>query len=381
MFPPKRAVALAILAAASIAPQLVLAQSERVRDEPREGVRSDESEAEKDPLRGSTLLFDQNMSTQTAHLEPSPQQSDVPSYGLWLSLRPRWSFNSKLRVQARFDYYKELTNSQNTTYLRENVVDDLWTDLIYSTPLAEGGRWKNTRVNLGARALWPTSKQSQAEGIYLTLGATAGVKQTFPLRGEEAHWLNSAYVSVLAAYLHPFSAATTATQYGGFAYVREDVDLRSFRSDQLTGQTLVNHKLYGLLESGLQITPKLGVALDLIWIEEWHYLPTDTPIATSTGAVRVPRTGDQQLTQLVWVVAEVDYSLLDEVTLGLGYYNLTNALAADGTARGPFSAGQDNLFWSPDARVYFDVTLNLDKIFEDLAPRYRPRTRALTGRR
>ncbi len=374
---------MAIAAAVVAEAGSVLAQSERVRDEPHEEASSKDGEVEKDPLRGSTLLIDQNMSTQTARLEPSPQQSNVPSYGFWLSLRPRWSFSDKLRVQARLDYYKELTNSQNTTYLREDVFDDIWTDVIYSTPLAEAGLWRNTRVTLGARALWPTSKQSQAEGIYVTLGGTAGVKQTFSLRGEEARWLNSAYVSVLAAYLHPFSAATTPTQYGGFAYVREDVDLRSFRSDQVTGQTLVNHKLYGLFESGLQVTPKFGLALDFIWIDEWHYSPTDTAIATSTGAVRVPRTGDQQTTQLVWVVAEGDYRLLDEVTLGLGYYNLTNALAPDGRPRGPFSAGQENLFWSPDARVYLDVTLNLDKIFEDLAPRYKPRTRAsaVGGRR
>ncbi len=382
MFPLKRLVALAVAVAASVAARLVFAQSlERVRDEPREGLGSADHEADKDPIRGSTLLFDQSMSTQTAHLEPSPQQSNVPFYGWWLSLRPRWNFNSKLRVQARLDYYKEFTNSQETTSLREDVFDDVWTDLIYSTPVAEDGRWRNTRASLGARSLWPTSKQSQAEGIYLTLGATAGLKQTFPLRADEAAWLSSLYVNLSVTYLHPFSAATTPTSYGGFAYTRQDVDSRSFVSDQLTGQTLVSHKLYGLLESGLQVTPKVGVALDLIWIDQWHYAPSETPVTALTGAVHVPRTGDQQLTQLVWLIAEVDYSLLDEVTLGLGYYNLTNAIAPDGTARGPFSGGEDNLFWSPDARVYFDITANLDKIFEDMAPRYRPKARPLTGRR
>ena len=110
----------------------------------------------------------------------------------------------------------------------------------------------------------------------------------------------------------------------------------------------------------------------MIWINQWHYLPSDATISTLTGPVLISHSADdQQFTQLFWFVAAVDYELLDEVSLGLGYYNLTNVIAPDGTVRGPFSGGEDNLFWSPDAHVFFDVTVNLDRVFEDATGRYR----------
>ena len=83
-----------------------------------------------DPLRGSTFIFDQSVSTQTIRLDPSVPLSYVPYYGWWLSLRPRWNFNDHLRVQARFDYYKEFTNREDTTYYRQNVFGDIGTDLV-----------------------------------------------------------------------------------------------------------------------------------------------------------------------------------------------------------------------------------------------------------
>ena len=345
------------------------------RDEAAEArQQSTESSADKnkDPIRGSTLVFDQAMSTQTAHLDPSPQLSYVPFYQWWISFRPRYNFSDKLRLQARFDYYKELTNSQNTTYEHEDVFGDLWTDLVYSTPLATDGRWKNTKVSAGLRALWPTSKASQGQGTYVALGAIAGAAQKIPLRGEGAPVLNSARLGVNLVYLHPFTSATTPNAFDNFGYVRQDVDGYSFVSHQLTGQPIVNHTLYAILDSGLQITPKLGLSLDFIWINQWHYALTDATISGLTGAIKVGASSDdQQFTQLFWFLTSIDYELFNEVSLGLGYYNLANVISPDGQLRGPFYGGQDNVFWSPDANIFFDVTANLDRIFEDATGRYK----------
>jgi hypothetical protein len=319
----------------------------------------------RDPLRGTTFLFDQSLSTQAAHLEPSPQQSYVPFYGWWLSLRPCWHFNDKLRFQARLDYYKEFTNSQQTTLYREDVFDDIWTDLVYETPLADDEPWRNTKVSIGARALWPTSKRSQGAGTYVTLGGLAGVQQTLPINGQGARFLDAAWVGLRFRYLHPFTNTTTPTNYGDFAYVRENVDGFSFVSDQLAGQTLVDHELWAILDGGVVITPRLELAVALIWIDQWHYPPPAAAVNTLTGPVSVGRNGDQQFTQLLWDTIALDYALVDEVSLGLGYYNLTNSISADGKLRSPFAGGQDNAFWSPDARIFFDVSANLDRIFED----------------
>jgi hypothetical protein len=365
--------AVAIVGGSALLASSAAAQSiQRTKDQPAENATTIPS-TDKDPLRGSTFLFDQSMSTQTAHLEPSPQQSYVPFYGWWLSLRPRYNFDDHWSVRGRFDYYKEFTNSGDTALYREDVFGDIWTDVVYSRQLAESGRFKNTKVSFGARALWPTSKATQAQGVYVTLGATAGISQKIPIRGEDSPWLGSARVGLSMAYLHPFSQATTANDYGNFAYTRQNVEGFSFISDQLNGQTLSAHTLYGILDSGLQATKKLGLTLDFILINQWHYAPTQgvtVPISGGNAVVANP-VNDQQFTQLGWFVLEADYDLLDELSLGLGYYNLANTISPDGQVRTLFGGGDNSLLWSPDARVYFDVTANLDKIFEDLTGRYK----------
>jgi hypothetical protein len=325
---------------------------------------------DKDPLRGSTFLFDQSITTATADAGLVTPQSQVPFYGWWLSLRPRWNFNDKLRLQGRFDFYKEFTNSQDTTLQREDVFGDIWTDLIYSTPLATEGRWKDTKVSVGARVLWPTSKVSIDQGIYFTAGATAGLSQKFTLKGPDAPVLNSARAGLTFAYLHPFSDSTTPNS-PNFAYTRENVEGFSFVSHQLSGQTLSNHTLYGILDTGIDITPKLSATLDFILINQWHYAPPSACITITTGPVCPPRINDQQFTQESWFVLQADYEIIPELSLGLGYYNLANTIAPDGTVRTLFGGGDHSLLWSPDARFYFDITANLDKIYEAATGRYK----------
>ena len=64
---------------------------------------------------------------------------------------------------------------------------------------------------------------------------------------------------------------------------------------------------------------------------------------------------------------------LDELVLSVGYYNLSNAIAPDGNARG--LVGGDTIWWSPDARFFFSATANLDVLFKDLTqPQARPPT-------
>jgi hypothetical protein len=329
-------------------------------------------ESARDPFRGSTLLIDQSITTPTAHVGLASAQSDLFLYAWWLSLRPRWNFTDKLRVQARFDYNKELTNSQPTTDENEDVFGDIWTDVVYGSPLAAAGTWQNTKVTVGGRAIWPVSKASYREGVYVTLGGTTGISQKIPLRGPDAPLLNGARLGLTMTYLHPFSDSTTPN-FPGFTYTRVDTDLRSFASNQLSGQTLANHTLYGILDAGLDITPKLSALLDVVLINQWHYAPTTGGAAgcvtITTGPVCPPRVGDQQYVQLTWLVLEADYQVLPALSVGLGYYNLANTIAPDGTVRSLFAGGEHSLLWSPDARFYLDATVNLDKVYEAVTGR------------
>jgi hypothetical protein len=329
-------------------------------------VRSTLREESVNPLRQSIFLFDQSMTTQTAGLGPAPQ-SYVPLYEIWLSFRPRYYFGEHLSVRGRFDYTKELTNNQTTTYYREDVFGDIWTDLVYQANL---DRWPETKASVGVRALWPTSKISQANGTYATLGVIGGAQHKVQIRGGDAPAFNDFHVAVSFSYLHPFTPFTSGTQYDNFGYTRQDVDGRSFISHQLTGQTLVEHTLWWIVDAGLQITPRLSLTADFVVINQWHYAPTGNvhaPIAGGSATVASP-TNDNQFVQNTWLTLDVDYALLDELDIGVGYYNLANYLAPDGQGRSLF--GPNNIWWSPDARIFFDLTANLDVLWDDARGRH-----------
>jgi hypothetical protein len=314
------------------------------------------------PWRKSAFIFDQSVSTQTAGL--SPLQSYVPVYEWWLSFRPRYYFSDKVYVRARFDYYKEFTNSEQTTYYREDVFGDVWADLIYETPVPALS--KDTKASAGARFLFPTSKVSADSGIYVQAGATASIKQTFPIHDRSAPFLSEAHVGLSGWYDHPFSRATTPTNES-LDYVRQDTGGRSFLSDQLRGATLVNHQLVATLDTGLQITPRLSLLADLILYEQWHYAATPNPcVQTATGCAAVTTPPGFGTTHQVntWFLTSIDYALFDEMTLSLGYYNLANQIRPDGNRASLSPFDHDNVWWSPDARIFFDVTANLDAIYE-----------------
>ncbi|MDP9001345.1 MAG: hypothetical protein M3O46_14685 [Myxococcota bacterium] len=320
---------------------------------PTTRVISTEREDSGNPFRQSVLIFDQSMTTQTAGLGPTPQ-SYVPLYEIWVSFRPRYYFDEHWSLRGRFDYTKELTNNQPTTLYREDVFGDIWTALFYTTKVDR--LWHGTRAAVGLRALWPTSKVSQANGTYVTPGVTAGAEHWFEINGEGASVLNDFRVRASVAYLKPLTSGTTPTHYGQFAYTRQDVEGFSFISDQIVGQTLPEHTLWAVVDAILQVTPRFSLTTDLIAINQWHYAPTPTAL------VRQP-SYDNQFTQNIWFIAQMDYALFDEVDLSLGYYNLANYVAPSGQARSLF--GPDNIWWSPDARLFFDVTANLDILFDD----------------
>jgi|HubBroStandDraft_1064217.scaffolds.fasta_scaffold17152_3 hypothetical protein len=354
------------LAIAFLAGLIVVAPATKARAHGGDAATVSSSKEATNPFRGSAFTFDQSITTQTADIGTTPQ-TYAPLYELWFSFRPRYWFDEHWALRGRFDYSKQLTNNQQagdylTTKNQADVFGDIWTDLIYTTKL--DSLWPGTTVLGGVRALWPTSQVSQAAGTYVTLGVVGDVGHTFTLRGEDAPVLNSVRFRIALSYQHAFTEATTPTYYGNFAYTREDVDDQSFISDQISGQTLVNHRLATILEGALRVTPKLSVVADGVLIDNWHYAPTPNQcIATTTGCAQIPTGNDQQFIEDTWLLLDVDYALLDEVDLGFGYYNLANALGPDGQRRGLW--GTDNIWWSPDARFFFDVTANLDAIFDD----------------
>jgi len=335
--------------------------------------------ASKNPFRASILVFDQSISTQTLGIGNTPQ-TYMPFYQWWFSLRPRYWFTDHIYLAARFDLYKEFTNSSEgneassgpATDYREDDFGDLWTTLVYEQWFDKA---KTRKLSVGPRFLWPVSKASQGEGIYLQAGAIATYYQKVPIHDASAPFWDDVHFRLFAWYNHPFSRATTPTN-SGFMYVRENTDDQSFLSDQLAGTTLTEHQLLLNAEAGLQVTPRVDVSLDLYDINQWHYSPTSTCVTIEGGqCVPVPSTesaasgqvGDQQFVQLLWFLVEVNWDVFDQLSLGMGYYNLQNELSSLGEHRALF--GANNIWWSPDARFFFDITANLDAIYDSVAHR------------
>jgi hypothetical protein len=336
----------------------------------------DKRKASKNPFRGSILTFDQSISTATIGVGDTPQ-SYMPVYQWWWSFRPRFYFTDHLFLSARFDFYKEFTNSDQgqtgpTTDYREDDFGDIWTSLIYEQPLTKS---ENTKVSGGVRFLWPTSKASQAADIYVQAGAVATITQKVPIHDASAPFLNDVHFRFFTWYNHPFSQYTTPGN-SGFTYVRENTDDQSFLSDQLSGSTLVEHQLMFNVEAAVQITPRIDFAIDFYEINQWHYpLPAGGCVQTTTGCAQITTTetsatgpvGDQEFVQLTWFLANLSWDVFDQLTLGIGYYNLQNELSNTGQNRSLF--GANNIWWSPDARFFFDITANLDAIYDSLAPK------------
>jgi hypothetical protein len=335
-----------------------------VGDEPRPGDATSTQTA--DPFRGSTFDFDQLVSTATAHLEPSAPLSFLPFYAWWMSFRPRWNFSDNLRLQARFDYYKEFTNTEDTTQYREDVFGDIFTDLVYASSFARAGPWRHTKYTLGLRATWGTSLQSHLSNIYVSAGAIAGVSQTVPLMGNFAPALNAARFGLTFVYLHPFSFVTTPWNTS-LNYPTQSDSGQATTSGQISGTTIVDHAIYAKADASLQITLKLDASVSALWIDQWHYPPTPATLSGPgliMGPVPVARINDTQFTQIFWILASVDYELMDELSVGAGYYNAGNVIGLNGQLRLPFLAGEDNAFWSPEANLFLDVTVNLDRVWE-----------------
>src|SRR5258706_1944943 len=127
-------------------------------------------------FRGSILLLDQSISPETF---PGVQQSDLPSYQWWLSLRPRYYFKPYLSLRVRMDLTVEWLNAADTTYLREGQFGDFWTDLVYTPPTL----WRDRIApSVGLRAVWGTSKDSIAAGQVAKIGITGSLVSNFSLK-------------------------------------------------------------------------------------------------------------------------------------------------------------------------------------------------------
>jgi hypothetical protein len=321
-----------------------------------------EAEAPKSRWHGSIVHFDQSVGTQTVGIG-ADYQSANPTYEWWFALKPRYyvyeSRVESVSLNAWGNFYWEPTNSDTTTYRNELVVGPTWLWANYGRTIFERGDAK-TLIVIGPRLKLPTDKESRNAGLITSVGAGAGIGHAFPILGRNALVLPSGKIGFEARYYHPFSRSTTHV-YPGLNRVRQDVAGRTVISDLVDGSMNAQHELWLLMTGGVRITEKLGLTLTYVLINYWDYRPPEVPICTtSTGCVMPSGTEDPTRYRVrPWALVSIDYDVIDEMSLSLGYYNLTSQIGPNGQRRSPF--------WSPDARIFFTIVGNLDAIYETLA--------------
>lgn len=356
-----------LVAAAATSAQPAFARTPGEDSGAESAASSDGSKKEPLPWRGTHILLDQSLTTQTVGIGEDYQSSN-PTYEWWLRFAPRYvvyeNGTDTVSVQAWFNFYREFTNSDSTTYKNETLVGPttLWAQ--YSRPLYREGEWVTSLSVAPIRLTLPTDKASRNSGQILGLGSSVGVNQSIPINGRSAPALNSVRVGALVTYNHPFTKATNAVN-PDLQRLRQDLGGRSFESDILRSGMLPNHQMNLAFNAGLQITPKLSFGASYYLLQTWAYRPPGacvSPQGASTGETCLPTNEDAPNFRVnTWVLASVDYDLIDEVSLSLGYYNMAGQLGSDGQRR--------NQLWSPNARFFFSVTANLDAIYETVTGR------------
>jgi hypothetical protein len=316
--------------------------------------------------RGSILLFDQSLTTQTVGVGADYQSAD-PTYEWWLALKPKFTAferkNDSVTLNLWMNFYLELTNSDTTTEHREPLLGPTYLWATYGHTLRDVRGYK-TAVAVGPRANLPTDKASYDIGQIVELGAIGSASQTFPLRGDDARAFNSARLAVGAIYGHPFDRFTTPVN-GDLHQLRQDVDGQSVIDDQIAGEMNVRNALSLSALGELQILPRLNLSLSYVVINQWRYAPTSVQLSPLTGAANVMSIPDPTTyTVKTWLTLSAAYDLNDELSVALGYYNLANQLAPDGSRRSPL--------WSPSARFFLTLTANLDTIYRRVSRKLRP---------
>jgi hypothetical protein len=233
----------------------------------------------------------------------------------------------------------------------------LWATYTHTLYERDGYR---SAVSVGPRATLPTDRASRNAGQLFGLGAMGGATQTLPLAGKGATAFKSARLGIAATYLHPFNRATTPVN-GNIEQPRQDVAGRSIISDQLRPGMNIANSLSLLFTAGVQLLPRLGFSASYVLANSWAYAPKDVPICTVEPNCAEPTSLGEPTSFRVntWALTSLDYDAFDEMTVSIGYYNLTSQIGPDGQRRNPL--------YSPDARVFFTLTGNLDVIYERLA--------------
>jgi hypothetical protein len=339
----------------------------------------DDTDDEGPPLRwrGTTFTWNHAATTTLLGVGRDNIGSEDESYGWTFNVRPKFYILDRpadtLVASADFGWETELTNGP-TAKRNDTFLQDLTLGLAYSRVLWEPsgknkGEYK-TSASLAGRLRFPLSEYSSESGPnggkYLTTYLGPRVSQDIKLLGKKADGLNTLSLSLDVTWRHLFASSYTPTNSTLDNEV-QNASGQTVISDQITGASYAMNSLVTTLQIGLPIYK--GLELSTTFAHVARFKPDfeaggddsecDVEI-DNEGCIGVERLEDRTLYQPATLFGiGLGYGILDVVNVEIGYQNLARAIGADGTRR--------NIFYSPDAQFYVDLTANLDAIYLKVA--------------
>lgn len=367
---------LLLAAAATLAPTSVWAQQAAPGQPPPSGTGQVtappvDAPKEEDPIpdalkpsrfRFSTFSWSQSASTTMLGVGRDNIGNEDDVYVWDLSIAPQYWFydekDDKLFVNANLGMSVEWTDAATTTTKHEPQLTDFQLGLGYNRSIwtSEDSEYL-TRFFVRTRAIFPTSPVSQAQGRYLTTSLGVSILQVIKLLGNEADGLNNLTLLPGVTWSHLFSRSYTPTN-PDLERTRQSAGGQTIISDQLTFSSMdVDRIIPGIFAS-------LPLYKDLTLNTTWRLISRFRHDFEGTGCDATVMgecvEADRDPNRTTYLTnSSVDFSLTQGiyniVFLTVGYNNETLTLGEDGQNR--------NVFYSPSALFYFDVSVQLDQIY------------------
>lgn len=335
------------------------------------------------PWRGWNFIWSHQLTTTVVGIGQDLQSNTGEAYNWNFSTSPGWFLvdesRHRLRAFVNFNADYELTSSDFTTDRNEFLFGDIGLGATYTgTMLSLGGGSADAsgaaaKLNpalagsgdfltfgiISANLRFPTSKFSQGAGNHLRTNVIVALRQVFKLLGNNAPGLNNLTVTLSESWRHSFNSATTPVN-ANVRIPRQSATGGSFDSDQFSSFALEENALTHGLDFILPLIGDLTAFASLSYTNSFphQFAGSDCEANTLTGCVRADRMDDRVSMRVnTFFDVSLYYSIVPEVSLGLGYTNFVfGGMRPDGRRR--------DFGYSPDAYFHGDLLISLDAIYK-----------------
>jgi len=276
------------------------------------------------PWRDSEVDYEHGFSAISLAKNAEPTYN--PYYAHRLTLIPYWHVGEFFAVRGRFILEQELTNADDTTGKHEVVASDLTVDTSFTgvTEPYSGIKFKG-----GVRWLFPTSKASQAQTLQIGIGPGVSLERSFPI----LEGLTISYAGRILFYINRYTSPNNTSSW--LAVCGNDI------SSPTCGPTWQNGGVnpWGRLIHGPEIrlaSPPSSTSISAGPSTTTTCTPPRRRARESCpSATALP--GRDRVSHMQWVLGTLSYTVLDYLSVSLGFSSKYGDLAPGGST-GPHSS-------------------------------------------